>query len=238
MNPSHLLRSNILDIILSAAPVAKFIFLILGIFSIVCWAIVFEKAWQLYQIKKSSKKFLKAFERETVHSKIHAISNLHSESPLAQIGLATAKVLSSEKQNSAALSQGQGKFLLEACHRSMRQAASREIGKMENHLPVLATTASIAPFIGLFGTVWGIIESFRGIGAEGSASLAVVAPGISEALVSTAAGLGAAIPAVMAYNFFVNRVRQWSSEMENLILEIMNRLSQSSIQNQELVDVL
>ena len=95
---------------------------------------------------------------------------------------------------------------------------------MERYLPFLATTASSAPFIGLFGTVWGIMTAFQGIGQQGSANLAVVAPGISEALIATAAGLGAAIPAVMGYNFFVNRVKHWATEMEGFTLDLLNAL--------------
>ena len=93
---------------------------------------------------------------------------------------------------------------------------------MERYLPFLATTASAAPFIGLFGTVWGVMSAFHGIGQQGSASLAVVAPGISEALIATAAGLGAAIPAVMGYNFFVNRVKHWAGEMDGFSLDLLN----------------
>ena len=93
---------------------------------------------------------------------------------------------------------------------------------MERYLPFLATTASSAPFIGLFGTVWGIMSAFHGIGQQGSASLAVVAPGISEALIATAAGLGAAIPAVIAYNYFVNQVKRWATEMEGFSLDLLN----------------
>ena len=93
---------------------------------------------------------------------------------------------------------------------------------MERYLPFLATTASSAPFIGLFGTVWGIMTSFQSIGAQGSANLAVVAPGISEALIATAAGLGAAIPAVMGYNFYVNQVKRWAVEMDGFMLELLN----------------
>jgi biopolymer transport protein TolQ len=93
---------------------------------------------------------------------------------------------------------------------------------MERYLPFMATVASSAPFIGLFGTVWGIMTAFQGIGQQGSANLAVVAPGISEALIATAAGLGAAIPAVMGYNFFVNRTKQWAMEMEGFTLDLLN----------------
>jgi len=99
------------------------------------------------------------------------------------------------------------------------------VAHLERYLPFLATTASATPFIGLFGTVWGIIAAFHGIGQQGSASLAVVAPGISEALIATAAGLGAAIPAVIGYNYFVNRVKRWATEMDGFTLDLLNLLS-------------
>ena len=107
----------------------------------------------------------------------------------------------------------------------MRRSAGLEIAQLERYLPFLATTASATPFIGLFGTVWGIMSSFHGISTQGSASLAVVAPGISEALIATAAGLAAAIPAVIGYNFFLNRVRHWATEMDGFILDLLNVLS-------------
>jgi len=105
------------------------------------------------------------------------------------------------------------------------RAAALEIARLEHYLPFLATTASATPFIGLFGTVWGVMAAFHGIGAQGSASLAVVAPGISEALIATAAGLGAAIPAVIGYNYFVNRVKHWAVEMEGFTMDLLNLLS-------------
>ncbi len=123
--------------------------------------------------------------------------------------------------------EGLGPDRLDAINRAMRRAAGSEIARMERFLPFLATTASSAPFIGLFGTVWGIMTSFQGIGAQGSANLAVVAPGISEALIATAAGLGAAIPAVMGYNFFVNRVKHWAVEMDGFALELLNVVGRS-----------
>jgi biopolymer transport protein TolQ len=104
----------------------------------------------------------------------------------------------------------------------MRRVQNAEVERMERYLPFLATTASSGPFIGLFGTVWGIMTSFHSIGSQGSASLAVVAPGIAEALIATAAGLGAAIPAVIGYNIFVGKVRHWVTEMDNFTLEMTN----------------
>ena len=120
---------------------------------------------------------------------------------------------------------GLGAERLEHVERALRRQAAHEVARLERYLPFLATTASAAPFIGLFGTVWGIMAAFHGIGQQGSASLAVVAPGISEALIATAAGLGAAIPAVMGYNFFVNRVKHWAAEMDGFSLDFLNVLS-------------
>jgi biopolymer transport protein TolQ len=111
---------------------------------------------------------------------------------------------------------------LESVARALVRATNAEVLKLERRLPFLATTGSATPFIGLFGTVWGIMASFHGIGLKGSATLAVVAPGISEALVATAAGLGAAIPAVVAYNHYVNRVRGLETEMANFANDLLN----------------
>jgi biopolymer transport protein TolQ len=111
---------------------------------------------------------------------------------------------------------------LESVQRAMRRVHASEVERMERYLAFLATTASAGPFIGLLGTVVGIMNSFQAIGAQGSASLAVVAPGISGALVATAFGLAAAIPAVIGYNYFVGRVRHWATEMENFGLELAN----------------
>src|SRR5205814_3416393 len=117
---------------------------------------------------------------------------------------------------------------LAAVDRALLRASVVEVNKLERRIPFLATTASIAPFIGLFGTVWGIMAAFQGIGQQGSASLAVVAPGISEALIATAFGLGAAIPAVIGYNYCVNRVKHWSGEMDGFALDVLTLLARPS----------
>ena len=115
-----------------------------------------------------------------------------------------------------------GPDVLDTLSRAMRRAVGSEIERMERYLPFLATTASSAPFIGLFGTVWGIMQSFRAIGQSGSTSIAAVAPGISEALVNTAAGLAAAIPAMIFYNYFMGKVRDQRAGMEDFALEFIN----------------
>ena len=111
---------------------------------------------------------------------------------------------------------------VESVERALRRAANQEITNLERMITFLATTASATPFIGLFGTVWGIMNSFRGIGSQGSAGLAVVAPGISEALIATALGLVAAIPAVIAYNHFQNRIKILGDEIENFTSDFLN----------------
>ncbi|HSL92914.1 MAG TPA: MotA/TolQ/ExbB proton channel family protein, partial [Candidatus Limnocylindrales bacterium] len=127
----------------------------------------------------------------------------------------------------AAVGSRGGSFPMENIERAMRKAANEETALMETYLPFLATTGSATPFIGLFGTVWGIMNAFSGIAASGSATLATVAPGIAEALVATAAGLAAAIPSVMAYNYFLNRVRSISTRIDSFTVEFVNFLERN-----------
>ena len=173
--------------------------------------------------------FVRIFREARRFSVVYAAAKKHRESPLAQLYLAAGQELATAfggaEMIDRMLEEGDeaiGPDLLDVLNRAMRRAAGSEIERMERYLPFLATTASSAPFIGLFGTVWGIMTSFQSIGAQGSANLAVVAPGISEALIATAAGLGAAIPAVMGYNFYVNRVKYWASEMDGFLLDLLN----------------
>ncbi|MBI3029862.1 MAG: MotA/TolQ/ExbB proton channel family protein [Candidatus Rokubacteria bacterium] len=220
---------GVLDLVLNAGPVAKFVLVVLAVFSIVCWALIIEKWWQFRRVRLESMRFLRAFREGRRFSVVYGAARKHRESPLAQLYASAYQEVGGATPLPEMVDQllddpeeGLPVERLEAVERAMRRCASGEISRMERYLPFLATTASASPFIGLFGTVWGIMESFRGIGAQGSASLAVVAPGISEALIATAAGLGAAIPAVIAYNFFVNRVKHWAVEMEGFSLDLLN----------------
>jgi biopolymer transport protein TolQ len=220
---------GVLDLILHAGPVAKVVLVVLALFSIVCWALIVEKWWQNRRIRVESVRFLRAFREGRRFSVVYGAARKHRESPLAQLYAAAYQEIAGASALPEMVDQllddpdeGLPPERLEAANRAMRRAAAAEIARMERYLPFLATTASAAPFIGLFGTVWGVMESFRAIGQHGSASLAVVAPGISEALIATAAGLGAAIPAVIAYNFFVNRVKHWATEMDGFTLDLLN----------------
>jgi biopolymer transport protein TolQ len=226
-NSSDTLTAGVLDLIWSAGPVAKLVLALLAIFSIVSWALIVEKWWQLRRVRSQTLGFLKVFREGRRPSAVAAVAKKFRDSPLAQLYVAAYQELSGTPD---ALEHGveygdDGVERLAAADRAMRRQAGIEVSQLERYLPFLATTASACPFIGLFGTVWGVMSAFHGIGAQGSASLAVVAPGISEALIATAAGLGAAIPAVIGYNYFVNRVKHWATEMEGFTLDLINMLS-------------
>ncbi len=222
------MSSDVLDPILQAGPLARFVLGVLLFFSVVCWALIVEKWWEFRAIKRDAKGFMRVFRDGRRFSLIYGAAKKYRSSPLAQLysaaGLELSTVYGGVDQVDAALGDGEGlpRDAVDAAHRAMRRATEVEVARMERYLPFLATTASAAPFIGLFGTVVGIMSAFHGIGQQGSASLAVVAPGISEALIATAAGLGAAIPAVMGYNFFINRTRRLATEMDGFTLDLVN----------------
>src|SRR5438552_10495480 len=199
------------------------------VFSIVSWALIVEKAFQFRRVRRPTLEFLNIFREARRPSIVHSAARRLRQSPLAQLYFAAYQEISGIPEVLDKVlddfDEGLGAERLEAVNRALRRAAALEVARLERYLPFLATTASACPFIGLFGTVWGIISAFQGIGQQGSASLAVVAPGISEALIATAAGLGAAIPAVMAYNYFVKRVKHWATEMEGFALELLNGLA-------------
>lgn len=228
------LSGGVAELVLSAGPIAKLVLAVLAVFSIICWALIVEKWWEFRRIRRDSLRFLRLFRDARRFSVVYGAAKKHRESPLAHIYLAAGQEVASSLGGVEVVDrvldeseEGVGPERLDAISRAMRRAAATEVARMERYLPFLATTASSAPFIGLFGTVWGIMTSFQNIGAQGSANLAVVAPGISEALIATAAGLGAAIPAVMGYNFFVNRVKHWAVELEGFSLELLNVFGRS-----------
>jgi biopolymer transport protein TolQ len=228
VSTSEPLSSGVLELILNAGPVAKVVLAILLLFSIVSWALIVEKWWQFRRVRRQTLAFVKVFREGRRPSVVHSAARKFRDSPLAQVYLAAYGEISGMPDVIEPIEDGEeglGSERLEAVHRAMRRTAGLEIAQLERYLPFLATTASATPFIGLFGTVWGIMSSFHGISTQGSASLAVVAPGISEALIATAAGLAAAIPAVIGYNYFVNRVRHWATEMDGFILDLLNVLS-------------
>ena len=224
---------DFVQLIAHATWVARSVLLILLLFSAVSWAIILFKLWQYRRAAAQSDTFLQVFRKSTKFSEVQAICGSVPASPLVGIFQAGYTELNGqlrqprgtrtdEEPRPGAAAPRPTLKSLDAVDRALLRASTVEVGKLERRVPFLATTASITPFIGLFGTVWGIMIAFQNIGASGSTSLAVVAPGIAEALVTTAAGLFAAVPAVYFYNHCTNRVKEFASEMDDFSLEFLN----------------
>jgi biopolymer transport protein TolQ len=227
--------STVLNLIASATPVSAVVLSILLLLSIGCWSIILYKIWVFRRSERHSINFLDVFRRSNKFSEVQAVCRSLGESPLVglfQAGYAelTAQLRQTTMSDTAETQvvnpkSGAGRPTLKsltAVDRALMRASVVEVNKLENRLPFLATTASIAPFVGLFGTVVGIMMAFQGIGATGSTNLSVVAPGIADALIATAAGLVAAIPAVVGYNHLSNRVRLFATEMDDFAMEFLN----------------
>lgn len=218
------------EIVMGAGWVVKGVMLVLLLFSIICWGIILTKAITLSHARKDTQLFFDAFRESRKFSLLYAEAKQFTFSPLAHVfkaGYAELNRLSRIQQaaQSSADSTQEPEYErtgMDNVTRSLQQAVTAERSRLERGVNFLATTGSSAPFIGLFGTVWGIMESFRRIGVMKSASLAVVAPGIAEALIATAAGLAAAIPAVIFYNYFLSRINTISGEMDNFSSELIN----------------
>ncbi len=217
---------SILDLVLHAGIVVKITLFILLFFSIFSWAIIFYKFRVIRRAERESDAFLRHFRKSKRLDAVFNGTRTLNWSPLANIfreGYAelTTKE-SSERNPSDSYTLSTELSGIDNISRALRRASASEITKLESFLGFLATTGSTTPFIGLFGTVWGIMDSFHSIGLRGSASLSVVAPGISEALVATAAGLAAAIPAVVAYNYYLNKIKTLAAEMDSFSQELLN----------------
>ncbi|HMK36472.1 MAG TPA: protein TolQ [Desulfomonilaceae bacterium] len=218
-------------IIMGAGWVVKGVMALLLLFSVICWGIILTKAITLSRARKHTQLFFDAFRESRKFSLLYAEAKQFTFSPLAQVfkaGYAELNRISRIQQAAAQSSADAGqepeyeRTAMDNIIRSLQQAVAAETSRLERGVNFLATTGSSAPFIGLFGTVWGIMEAFRRIGVMKSASLAVVAPGIAEALIATAAGLAAAIPAVIFYNYFLGRINNISTEMDNFSSELVN----------------
>ncbi len=211
-----------MELILQAGPVVKLVLLILVYFSVVSWAIIFYKGVVIHRAIKVSDRFLEFFWSKKQFNAIAQGLKPFEASPLSILFREAFRELSSMNSGSTGGGLSTDLGSKDNVARALRRATTSETHRLEKFLTFLATTASAAPFIGLFGTVWGIMDAFIGIGKTGSASLAVVAPGISEALIATAIGLAAAIPAVIGYNHLLNRVNVLIGEMDNFSQEFLN----------------
>ena len=215
---------NYLSLIIEAGPVAWTVLLVLLGFSLVSWAIIFSKSRRLRAAEAGSAAFLQLFRTAPrFHDVVEALPKL-PRSPLAQVFSAGYQEM---RYQSRAAAGDTGRLTvanMEAIARSLLRAASGETARLEERMTFLATTGSATPFIGLFGTVWGIMNAFQDIGFTQTANISVVAPGVSEALIATAAGLAAAIPAVIAYNAFLGRIRRLGTSMDEFSLEYVTKL--------------
>lgn len=215
---------EIADMISNSGPVAKLVLLVLLAFSLVSWAIILTKWSLLRRARMQSGRFVRAFRKAQRLQDIAAVADQFKPSPLVGVFEGGYEEYRRQTAASGALRN------LVSVQRGMQIGASEEITRLERNVPWLAITAAVTPFVGLFGTVWGIIDAFHGLGTAGAATLRAVAPGISEALITTAAGLAAAIPAVIAYNLIGASIREFASRSDDFALEVLNAVENSQAQ--------
>jgi biopolymer transport protein TolQ len=215
---------EIVDLVLQTGAVAKTVLLLLLVFSLVSWAVILSK-WRLIRTARArSGRFVLAFRRAQRLQDIAVVAGQFRPSPL--VGVFEGALAEFKRQ----MGTTGGIHSPAAIQRSMQIASSEEITRLERNVPWLAITGVVTPFIGLFGTVWGIIDAFHGLGTAGAATLRAVAPGISEALITTAAGLAAAIPAVIAYNLIIGSIREMAARNDDFTLEMLNLIERQQPQ--------
>ncbi len=206
-------------LIIAAGPVAWVVLATLLFFSIVSWAIILSKMRVLGRAERESAEFLRGFRKAERLADIGKIAARNPENPLVRVFRAGYDEVIYQSHSDDGEATRLRVSNLEAVARAMLRASSTEMARLEQRMTFLATTGGATPFIGLFGTVWGIMNAFRDIAATQAANISVVAPGVSEALIATAAGLGAAIPAVIAYNAFLARIRGIGNSMDGFSME-------------------
>lgn len=231
--PSVSVNTSSIDAIAQASPVVQLTLLILILLSVFCWAIAYSKFMTFKKIKLNDELFLAKFWKVSSLDSLFEDIDQYKESSIARVFkdayLEMKKISESPLMSK---SEGEKPILtgLDNLQRVLNKSSEQEIAALESKLTVLATTGSTGPFIGLFGTVWGIMGSFHKIGQTGMASLAVVAPGISEALIATAIGLATAIPAVVLYNNFISQVRKQEIALNNFSADFLNIVKRNFFQ--------
>jgi len=221
-------QDSVLDMISGSGPVVQGVLYLLIFFSVASWGVIFYKYRQIRQARGQSQRFIKIFWETKNLTTIHQQSEDLVNSSVAHVFRAGYQELlrmtrakrGADGHDEIGLTTDIGS--VESVERAMKRATTEETTRLEKALTFLATTASAAPFIGLFGTVWGIMNAFRGLSTTHSSSIQAVAPGIAEALIATATGLAAAIPAVMAYNYFARQIRVLYADMQNFCAEFLN----------------
>lgn len=210
---------GLLGLIYAAGPMAKAVITLLAFFSIVSWTIIFVKMRQYKKAEEQADRFFRAIKDANSFKNLVTVYRDSNDNSFYRLILACYKEVTSRQKDNPGHVKPEA---IPAIDNVLKITISEESVKLERRLTFLATTANTAPFIGLFGTVWGIMDSFREIGVRGTTSLAVVAPGISEALVATAIGLATAIPAVLGYNYCLGRLKRIIARMENAALYLLN----------------
>jgi len=222
---------SIFELVLEASLLVKFVMLVLLGFSVACWAMIFQRRQALNTAKQQLKifedKFWSGADLSKLYNEVSIKNEIQGIESLFYAGFKEfARLRKSQIDNP--------QIIVDATHRAMRVALSREVDNLEIHLPFMATVGSISPYIGLFGTVWGIMNSFIGLGSVQQATLAMVAPGIAEALIATAMGLFAAIPAVIAFNRFSHKVEKLENSYGNFMEEFASILQrQTAVEQQD-----
>jgi biopolymer transport protein TolQ len=219
-------QHSILDLVRGSGLVVQGILYLLVLFSVMSWGIIAHKYRQIRRAKRESERFIEIFWERRNLSSIHDASRELTASPVGQVFRSGYEELIRVSRSKKDSTQGDNLTTelggVDNVSRAMKRATSVETTKLEKNCSFLATTASSAPFVGLFGTVWGIMNAFRGLSVTHSSSIQAVAPGIAEALIATAVGLAAAIPALMAYNYFVQQIKVLAVEMDNFSHEFLN----------------
>jgi biopolymer transport protein TolQ len=217
-------QQGVFDLITGAGPVVQIVLYLLILFSVVSWGVILFKFRHVREAKVQSARFIEVFWESRNLASIHEASQELEASPVAHVFIAGYEELLRVSRRNAAETEGLTTDLsgVDNVARAMKRAANVELTKLEQTLTFLATTSGSTPFIGLFGTVWGIMNAFRGLSVTRSSTIQAVAPGIAEALIATAAGLVAAIPALIAYNHFLQEIRVLTADMENFTQEFLN----------------
>ena len=212
-------RASIWALVLQSGPFAKGVLVLLLIMSVVCWGVIWNRARLYGRVERADRGFLAAFRRLARTADFRLVCEQHPHSLLARVAMVGQRALEQHPADAA----GSAALRYEIAQRAMDRSASEETARLERHVGFLATTGSVSPFIGLMGTVWGVMTAFLNIGVQGSASLVVVAPGIAEALIATVAGLAAAIPAVVGYNHLLGRLRDLTNATGQFATEFLDQ---------------
>jgi biopolymer transport protein TolQ len=215
------LRASVFSLVLHSSPFAKGILLLLAVVSVYAWAVIWNRLTLFGRVERADKAFLGSFRKLSGNGDCRLMCEQHPASLLAKVALAGQQTLDRHASDAGLSVERRWELAM----RAMDRRASEESGRLEQHVGFLATTGSVSPFVGLMGTVWGVMSAFLNIGTQGSASLVVVAPGIAEALIATVAGLAAAIPAVVAYNHCLARLRDLGNGANLFASEFIDRRS-------------